>query len=70
MLGGFDGTSNVQAGYNYGLPIVGTLAHSMIMSFEEEDDCLESRHVTPKDGGPKVDILVCALEYREKLGWN
>ena len=24
VLGGFDGTSNVQAGFNYGLPIVGT----------------------------------------------
>lgn len=70
MLGGFDGTSNVQAGYNYGLPIVGTLAHSMIMSFETEEDCADSRIVPPKDGGEPVDILKAALAYREKLGWH
>ena len=38
-LGGFEATSNVQAGFKYGVPIAGTLAHSMIMSFEFESDC-------------------------------
>jgi len=32
-IGGFDGTSNVQAGMKYGLPIKGTHAHSFITSF-------------------------------------
>ena len=57
MLGGFVGTSNVQAGYLYDLPIVGTLAHSMIMSYEEEADCAHSRMLEPKNGGAPQDLL-------------
>jgi nicotinate phosphoribosyltransferase len=70
MLGGFVGTSNVQAGYLYDLNIVGTLAHSMIMSYEEESDCATSKMVTPKAGGPAQDLLKMSLEYRFQLGWN
>jgi len=32
-IGGFNGTSNVQAGLKYGLPVKGTHAHSFITSF-------------------------------------
>ena len=37
-LGGFDGTSNVYAGYRFGIPISGTHAHSFVMSFSKEAD--------------------------------
>ena len=37
-LGGFDGTSNVYAGYKYGIPISGTHAHSFVMSFSSLSD--------------------------------
>lgn len=67
FLGGFDATSNVEAGYCFGVPIAGTLAHSMIMSFETEEDCQDSRLVAPAAGGESKDLLVMALEYREKL---
>ena len=41
-LAGFAGTSNVMAGKNYGLPIVGTMAHSFVMSFEREIDAFRA----------------------------
>ena len=37
-LAGFAGTSNVLAGGRYGIPIIGTMAHSFVSSFEQEID--------------------------------
>lgn len=63
-LGGFVGSSNVYAGYLTGVPLVGTQAHSMIMSFSHIDDIEHCRNM---DG---VDLYEKCLEYREKLGWQ
>lgn len=41
-LAGFAGTSNVRAGQHYGIPLVGTMAHSFIMSFEHEIDAFRA----------------------------
>lgn len=41
-LAGCSGTSNVEAGYRFGIPIYGTVAHSYIMAFEKEMDALHS----------------------------
>jgi nicotinate phosphoribosyltransferase len=35
-LVGFDGTSNTLAGAMYGIPVSGTMAHSLVMSYESE----------------------------------
>jgi nicotinate phosphoribosyltransferase len=41
-LAGFAGTSNVRAGQPYGIPIVGTMAHSFVSSFEHEIDAFRA----------------------------
>ena len=41
-LAGCAGTSNVEAGHRFGVPIFGTLAHSFIMAFEWEEDAFRA----------------------------
>jgi len=36
FIGGCVGTSNVEAGMRFGLPVYGTIAHSWVMSYEDE----------------------------------
>ncbi|PJJ75985.1 nicotinate phosphoribosyltransferase [Thermoflavifilum aggregans] len=36
VIGGFQSTSNVYAGERYGIPVVGTMAHSFVQSYESE----------------------------------
>jgi nicotinate phosphoribosyltransferase len=36
FIGGCAGTSNVEAGLRFGLPIFGTLAHSFVMAYDDE----------------------------------
>jgi nicotinate phosphoribosyltransferase len=42
FIGGCVGTSNVEAGRRYGLPLHGTTAHSWTMAFEQEMDAFEA----------------------------
>ena len=42
FIAGYSSTSNVLAGKIYGIPVVGTVAHSYIMSFEEEEDAFRA----------------------------
>jgi nicotinate phosphoribosyltransferase len=41
-VAGFHGTSNVLAGERYGIPVSGTMAHSFITSFEEEEEAFRA----------------------------
>lgn len=42
FIGGAVATSNVLAGAIYGIPVSGTMAHSYVMSFEEEEDAFRT----------------------------
>src|SRR6266478_1912786 len=41
-IGGCEGTSNLQAGERFGIPVSGTQAHSWIMFFENEKEAFET----------------------------
>ncbi len=48
-IGGTDATSNVAAGFTYGIPVAGTHAHSYVMFFPDELSAFESyAHVFPQ----------------------
>ena len=41
FVGGCDGTSNLEAGRQYGIPVSGTMAHSWVMAHAEEVDAFQ-----------------------------
>src|SRR5689334_4723098 len=49
-LAGSAGTSNVLAGKRYGIPIVGTMAHSFVSTFEHEIDAFRAYAESFPDG--------------------
>jgi nicotinate phosphoribosyltransferase len=41
-LAGFDATSDVLAGMRYGIPVAGTMAHSFVQAFEDEQEAFDA----------------------------
>ncbi len=67
-MGGFDGTSNVLAGYLFDVPIRGTHAHSYVQSFTGIEDLKD--HTLEAADGEKHDFVNMVLEIRNQLGFN
>ena len=56
FIGGCIGTSNVQAGMEYDIPVYGTIAHSWVTSFEDEVDSFRSyQQAFPNNTVPLID---------------
>jgi len=41
-IAGFSGTSNLEAGRRFGIPVLGTMAHSYVMLFNREDEAFRA----------------------------
>mmetsp|Transcript_27996 Transcript_27996/g.39565 ORF Transcript_27996/g.39565 Transcript_27996/m.39565 type:complete len:567 (-) Transcript_27996:202-1902(-) len=66
-VGGFIGTSNVQAGRLLGLPIAGTHAHAFVQAYASLDE-VEDCQVIDTHTGNMVKLLPKVEEYRNEFG--
>ena len=76
-LGGCMATSNVLAGFKYGIPVKGTHAHSWVMSFDSEDeafdayaDALPNNVILLVDTYDTIEGVKKAIQVAKKLTQN
>lgn len=69
LVGGFDATSNVQAGKILNVPIAGTHAHSFVQAHSSLDDVADLT-VEDKKTNDEVKLLPLVLKYRNDVLGN
>jgi nicotinate phosphoribosyltransferase len=62
IIGGFDATSNVRAGRDFDIPLSGTMAHSLVQSYEDE---LEAFRVFAREHPGNCVLLVDTYDTLE-----
>lgn len=68
MVGGFDAIANVMGGQKCGWPVIGTHAHSYVMSFDSLDQ-VKGRKVKDLKTEKEVELLELVLKYRKELNY-
>ncbi|KAJ4463019.1 putative Nicotinate phosphoribosyltransferase 2 [Paratrimastix pyriformis] len=70
VMGGFDRTSNVEAGKLFGIGVSGTHAHAFVMSFNSLADLVHLRTLKSADGAREVDMVEMVTQRRRQLGFT
>jgi len=71
MVGGFDAVANVLCGKLTGMPVIGTHAHSFVMSFDSLDEVKDlTVLVNNSENEETCNLLQLVLVKRKMCGWN
>lgn len=70
-IGGFDATSNLLAGKEFGIPVSGTQGHAFILSYFGSSplsrENIESRKLENKKTGKSENFTICCLDVEEEF---